>query len=235
MNKKHRHLGLLLGLLLSSIFVFSACLKDESTILLPDGDSTIVLPFNTGKIPYDVIPQNLQDSLVIYGFDIFEGTCPPNINGEYLISPMELSHASDNYLNDFVNLRMAFKGQHPRGRIHYYESQTGTIDDSASGTSIHASVIGHDSCFTMYAIQNVIDTSSNGLVNYRCKTATIVSGTMIDTGIYNCKYSTILLEKWARTEYYANRLPELHTFRIWFDGDTLAVKTSKTLHKPSRK
>ncbi len=202
------------SLLLGLVFVcstFTGCLKE--------GTDTIVLPLPDGKIPISIIPQDLQDSLVINGFDINEGCEPPLVNGSYLSSPMVLHYASDQYINNFYDLQVNFMDQQPRGLLTYSELQ----DNTVTGNSIGANIIGSNDAFTMYCYQNVAD-SLNGEQLWRCKTATVISGNMNDSGIVNCKYALIILEKEAINEYYSSQIPDSNTFRIFFDGDSLAVK-----------
>ena len=211
MQKKFKTLAVLtIGLILTAV-TLTSCLKE--------GTDTIVLPLPDGKIPTSVIPQNLQDSLVVNGFDINEGVEPPMIEGRFVSAPMILHYASDDYVNNFYDLYMTFAEQQPRGMVKYTESQ----DNTVTGNSIEADVIGTGNKFTMYCYQNVTD-SLNGQQLYRCKTATVVSGWMDSTGIKNCKYSIIVLEKEAINNYYDSRLPAVGTFRVFFDGDNLAVR-----------
>ena len=96
MSKISKHLFMIVGVFVISIFLFTGCLKE--------GNDTIVLPLPDGKIPYSLIPESLQDSLRAHGFEINEGIEPPMIMGKYLSSPMQLQYASDNYINDFADL-----------------------------------------------------------------------------------------------------------------------------------
>ena len=89
MLKYVKHLLIILGLLSLPILLFSGCLKE--------GNDTIVLPLPDGKIPYSVIPEQLQDSLRTHGLTIHEGVNPGNIDGRFLSSPMVLHYSSDNY------------------------------------------------------------------------------------------------------------------------------------------
>lgn len=214
MVKKYKHLATVLGLLLFPIMMFSGCLKE--------GDDTLVLPIPDGKIPYSVIPKSLQDSLTANGFVIFEGMTPPTINGTYLSSPMNLDYASDSYQNLFYDLYMTFSNQTARGKVRYSESQRDTIN----GTSFFADVIGTDSNFTMYCYQNIASCGNQGDTLWRCTTATIVSGQLVEGGIKNCQYSNIVLDKWAANDYFNSQMPDEGTFRIWSDGDSLARKIS---------
>ncbi len=211
-----KHLLLLLVPLALTISLFSGCLKE--------GDETLVLPTPDGKIPFSVIPEHLQDSLRGNGFVIHEGLYPPMITGRYKISPMSLHYASDDYTNNFYDLVMTLTGQYRRGAVSYSESQV----DSVMGLSTDAFVIGEGNDFSMYCFQDVFRTNSLGDTLYTCSTATVVSGTLTDGGIQDCQYSSIILDKWARNDYYASQIPDVGTFRIWNDGDDLAVRIAYT-------
>lgn len=191
--------------------LFTSCVKE--------GDDTIVLPLPDGKIPYSVIPERLQDSLVNNGFTIYEGINPPNIEGIYLAAPLDLHYASDDYQNLFYDLTMTFSGQKRRGMVTYSERQRDTVE----GESISAQVIGHDSCFTMYCYQYVSEYSGAEQL-WRCKIATVISGIATGRGIRNCQYSYIMLENEAIDDYYMSQLANIETFRIYFDGDKMAKK-----------
>lgn len=200
-----------LAVLTIAALLFSACLKD--------GDDTLVLPLPDGKIPYEVIPQNMQDSLISNGFIINEGINPPIIEGVYLASPLDLQYSSDGYNNIFYDLTMSFVEQKARGMITYSERQKDTVE----GESIKAQVIGHDSCFTMYCYQYISEYSGAEQL-WKCKIATVISGIANKNGFRNCQYSFIMLEKEAINDYYYSQLTALETFRIYHDGDNFATK-----------
>lgn len=189
-----------------------------ATSCLKEGDDTIVLPLPDGTIPTSVIPQNLQDSLTSHGFIINEGLYPPTIDGSYLISQMQLTYASDDYVNTFYNMYITFADQQPRGILKYSETQYVNVD----GESIEANVIGNGNDFTMYCYQYV-DKTVDSVQVLRCKTATVISGTKTPAGIRNCRYAYILLEKEAINEDYNSSMPEAETYRIYIDSDSLAV------------
>lgn len=191
--------------------LFASCLKE--------GNDTLVLPLPDGKIPYSVIPSNLQDSLLDNGFVINEGITPPSIEGVYLISPHTLLYASDGYSNAFFDITMTFANQKARGMVTYAERQRDTVE----GTSISAQVIGHDSCFTMYCFQNLSEYSGPDQL-WTCRIATVVSGIATAKGFRNCQYSYIMLDKEAVNEEYYSQLAEKETFRIYYDGDSIATK-----------
>jgi len=209
---KIKRLSFLLMALSLPFILFTGCLKE--------GDDTLVLPTPDGKIPYSVIPEDLQDSLRDHGFVIHEGVTPPSVVGKYIISPMVLQYASDNYQNNFYDLTMTLAKQYQRGAVSYSESQIDTVQ----GTSTMANVIGSGDDFTMYCYQTVAQTNRAGDTLYTCATATVVSGTIKPDGIKNCQYSNIILDKWAANDYYAAQIPPVETYRIWNDGDSLAMR-----------
>lgn len=204
---------------LCSIVVTLALASMLFTSCLKDGDDTIVLPLPDGKIPTSIIPQNLQDSLTGNGFVIHEGINPPNIEGVYLASPFNLHYASDGYNNVFYDLTMTLRDQKARGLITYSERQRDTIE----GASISAQVIGEDSNFTMYCYQYISEYAGATQL-WRCKIATVVSGIKTSRGFRDCQYSYIMLDKEAISDYYYSMLAKVETFRIYFDGDSLATK-----------
>lgn len=204
-NIKHFTILALAGLL------FTSCMKE--------GENTIVLPLPNGKIPYEVIPERLQDSLLANGFVINEGITQPYIEGVYLASPLNLQYSSDGYMNNFYDLTMTLGDQKQRGMITYSERQRDTVE----GESITAQVIGHDSCFTMYCYQYISEYSGAEQL-WRCKIATVISGIATKTGFRNCQYSYIMLDKEAINDYYYSQLTDIETFRIYYDGDSLATK-----------
>ena len=211
MLKYINHLLKIMGLFMLPFLLFSGCLKE--------GTDTIVLPIPDGKIPYRVIPENLQDSLRTRGLDIHEGLNPDTLNGKFLAAPMILRYASDNYQEDFYDLYMAFSGQNPRGLIRYRETQK---RENIDGASIMANVIGEGKNITMYCYQNVFECNPSGDTLWKCKTATVVSGTISEEGIKNCQYANIILDTWPIDDYYASPLSKKGTYRIWFDGDSIA-------------
>jgi len=221
MIKSYKRLAILWGLLVFPFFLFTGCLKE--------GTDTIVLPYPYGKIPYDVIPQHIQDSLIDRGFVINEGVNPPTVKGKFLLSPMDGKYASDGYYNPvFRKLYVGFSGQMPRGKVNYIQGQSDTIFLNESqindvvGNAERARIIGEDSSFTLYCIQTIqVDKSSWS------KTASVVSGTLTKSGIKDCQYAEYIIEK----NDESGRISELGTFRYWNDGDGLAEKYVKSSEK----
>lgn len=202
-----------LGIALS-LLLFTACLKD--------GDDTLVLPQPDGKIPDEVIPTNLQDSLRIHGFDIYEGVEPPDITGTFVINPMEQIYTSDDTARglNYEDLWMTFSEFWPRGIVKYKESQENPRSGHSTGQSIEANVIGHDDLFTAYCWQIVEKRDVNtGQLLSKHKLATVVSGSMTTFGIVNCKYALIVLDKETFDEQQHIRSLEPDTYQTYEDGN----------------
>lgn len=206
---KRAALGLV-GLLLMTI-TLTGCLKE--------GTDTIVLPLPDGKIPAPVVPLDLQDSLRNHGFEINEGIEPPIINGVYLASPIILDYASDSNVLNFVDVKMTFSKQLERGLIKYVEEQVTPNGGAMTSEYNEANIIGSGDKFTMYCWQYDNGTNVDG-TNWIVKTATMVSGTWTEAGIKDCQYAILVLDKINDTY---NRIPDKNTYRIYHDGDSLAV------------
>ena len=88
---------------------------------------------------------------------------------------------------------------------------------------ISAQVIGEDSNFTMYCYQYISEYAGATQL-WRCKIATVISGIKTSRGFRDCQYSYIMLDKEAISDYYYSMLAKVETFRIYFDGDSLATK-----------
>lgn len=211
MTKTIKRLALLsVGFLFATV-TLTSCLKD--------GDDTIVLPLPDGKIPFSVIPSDMQDSLRRHGFLINEGLEPPTINGHYLGSPMLLDYSSDNTGLYFVDVDMTFSKQLERGLIKYIEKQITPNGGAMTSEYLEANIIGSGDKFTVYTWQYDNGTNVDS-TNWSVKIATLVSGTWTTSGIKDCQYAVLVLEK--ENDVY-NRIPETNTFRTYHDGDNLAV------------
>lgn len=200
-------------------FLLASCLKD--------GDETVVLPLPDGRIPHQVVSRNLQDSLAMHGFQIHEGLYPPSVSGQYLMQPMTMLFASDQAPASYVNLMMTFGNQTQRGRLNYWESQNTDLHTlPVEGQSVEANIIGNGDNFTVYCHQYVDGYSSSGVQLWRVKTATLVSGTITDTGIANCQYAFIILGKEISDMNYAMSFPDDSTYRLFSDGNGFAGKVN---------
>ena len=205
----------LLGIALTVTAIMATML---CTSCQKEGNDTMVLPLNDGRISPYVVPIPEQRQLTDNGFTVHEGVEPPDIQGVYLAAPLVNIYASDDYRNDYYDLLMKFEHQYKRGMVEYSESQRDTVN----GASITAQIIGHDSCFTMYCTQYISEYSGNTLL-FNCKVATVISGIITESGIKDLQYAYILQEKeQPNPEYFP--LAPVNTVRIYKDNDNLASK-----------
>ena len=187
---------------------------------LEDGDETLVLPDSQQMIPSDVIPDSVQYALTGHGFHIYTGSKPPQMEGSFKLSPLELLYASDNYhISDFSDLIVSFSDQQSRGMLKYRECQ----NDTVVGKSVQARVIGTGDYFTVYCIQYVAGPSGS----WRCKIATLISGKVTSQGLRDCQYAFVMLERESASPTTDPSLAEEGTVRIFVDGDGLGVRVGK--------
>lgn len=182
--------------------VFSSCMKETG--------ETILLPVKSKRIPVTVLTEEQQKELAEY-FPIHEGDTPPDIAGFYITAPMQLVYASDGYHNDFYDLRWNVEPLDWWNHTVYSEWQ-----NTASGTTIEAHVIGKDSEFTLYTISHVVNEDEN----WNCDLVTLVSGRKSDEGIANYHYAIVMFNKHDDN----GQLMGPDYYRIFIDGDGLAER-----------
>ena len=135
------------------------------------------------------------------------GDMAPNVQGQFLSSPMQLVFASDNYTNlHYYDLYFQFAGQNCRGLINYAERQ-----NSAYLSCDNAYVIGNDDLFTLSLTQKMCD-EENG---WWCNVAIVVSGELSGSGISGLEYAIVMKDKYDPYEV----LLDERAFRIYKDAD----------------
>lgn len=192
--------------LLLLILFASVCL----TSCLREGIDTIALPF--GKIPDGVIPAEIREQFEQY-IPIYEGITPPNITGEYLVSPDVLVFTSDGNFDpgyQFADMYIQFYDQTPSGICKYRHRQSLSTADAPE-----VYVVGRDNNFTAYFIEDEIRFDDNGDTLAYCKISKIVSGTWTEHGIENYRNGFIMLEKYDPTDL----LMDVNVFRVVEDGN----------------
>lgn len=185
-------------ILLLSLSFFACLEKDNETVIIP--------PY-VESIPETIIPSSMIDSLRPYMI-IYDGENPPDIEGGFLASPMELIHASDIYANNnFYNAKLLFSSQSCRNMICYTEEQS-----SAQLVCDDAIVIGHDANFTFAGRAEM----RNAVAGWSCTLGLVISGERSSDGtIRRLEYANIMLEK---NDPY-NVLIEVGDFRVYRDSD----------------
>lgn len=182
--------------------VFAGCLKSE--------DTTIALP-EIGTAA-NVIPEEIRDGFELR-MDIYEGTTPPDLTGDFLISPVKLSYASDGYVfqNSISDSYMSFYNK--KGNTYEYRRKEG----NSEGYSPMVTVIGSGNNFTAYFTEETHRDDGETWT----RQATLLSGTLTANGIKDVEYAFIML----KTNDPNDIIMEENEYRIFYDGDGLAVRT----------
>lgn len=184
----------------------TSCLKDSSdTIALPE----IVV---VEDVPDDVIPAEIRDEFETH-MTINEGKMPPYIQGEYVINRMVLSYNSVGDYKPgkvFADCYMAFLNQ-ISGSCRYAEKQGG-----GTSSSDKVYVTGSGSDFTAYFVAR----NEHGDGHSWSVMSTLVSGTITESGIRNCEYAFILVDKYDPD----SKIMPVNGYRVFYDDDYLASR-----------
>ncbi|MBO4263182.1 MAG: Ig-like domain-containing protein [Bacteroidales bacterium] len=191
------------------------------TLVLMDG-TVITLDLNEQKDPRldDVIPLEIQTRLAKH-IPLYTGINPPNVEGCYLRSPetcvfcedYETGHGyapgtimADNYIR--------FSNQNPvTNTLDYSGCQ---LENTEWGPG--AFICGHGNYLSAYFNTD----GKDPVLDVTFKTALVISGTLTPLGIQDCYYAFIMVEKRGDT---GNHYMEEDVFRVFVDGDGLAVRT----------
>ena len=145
---------------------------------------------------------------------IYEGNHPPNVEGCYWVSPVQLLYASDGCDAEFYDMLFSVGSPDGMGRTPYRERQ-----HHVSGDGTPACIVGHADCFTLYTLEQV--DMAEGEVTYQ--TMTIVSGRKRAEGIVDYRLALIMVEKSADHGLLADQ----QVVRIFADGDGIARETEE--------
>lgn len=181
--------------------LISACMKET--------DETVLLPVRGVKIPEAVLSAAEQDALSDY-MPIYEGGTPPNIEGDWLASPMTLTFASDNYAGDFYDLHWRVERQNGRNLAKYKEWQ-----NTASALGKEAHIIGEGDNFTMYTIEQ----SENEARGWSCEQVTLISGTRKGDAVEGYYYAVVMRNKTDERGV----IIESDRYRVFTDGDGVSL------------
>lgn len=187
--------------ILCSIFLLTGCMKET--------DETVLLSVRGVKIPETVLSAEEQEALMQY-MPIYEGSNPPNVEGDWLASPMTLTFASDGYSGDFYDLHWRVERQNGRNLAKYKEWQ-----NTASALGKEAHIIGEGDNFTMYTIEQ----SENAARGWSCEQVTLVSGTKSEDGIKGYSYAIVMRNKTDERGV----IIEPDSYRVFTDGDGISL------------
>ena len=169
--------------------------------------------FTTGKYERidQVIPSDIRDQMEPY-INIYDGNNPPNIEGEYIASPLELVYSSQGYSpgDIFADLYFKFYNQNMHNNtLDYREKQS-----SSEATGAGAFISGEGNNFSVFFNTEGVNHFSDFDIN--TKTALIVSGTLTEGGIRNMEYAFVMVDK---SDDPNHRIIDVGSFRIFHDQD----------------
>lgn len=183
--------------------LFASCLKDDC--------ETVALPTKLGVIPESVIPAEMQDRLA-QQMNLYTGTNPPNVEGRYLVSPVQPLYASDGFVDDrFYDMLLNVEEQSERSIARYSEGQ-----HSAEVHTRSARIIGESPNFTLYDQVLVTDDDEN----FSYHAIIVISGSYASGGIKDLQYAFIM----GSHEYGGWQLAPEGTWRVFCDGDAYSPK-----------
>lgn len=176
----------------------------------------------------EFIPSDLLGEMANH-MQIYEGINPPNIEGCYLLDELTVVYCEDyasggGYApgyNNFVDLYIEFSDQDNKALTLNIQTQEGTTVSEGSGAFIR----GEGDNFTAYfeTIGTSIGSSDNTI---NTSMVTVISGTKTTSGISDITYSFVMVSK---ENDINGDLMEEGVFRVFEEGDDLAVKTDVSL------
>jgi hypothetical protein len=172
----------------------------------------IALSSNNDERFDQIIPEEVLEQIEKH-MPIFDGSNPPNIEGEYLVSPWVLAYDVQNQFevgHTFNDLYLKLYNQDMvNNTLDYIERQSSS---DAIGTGSFIS--GDGTHFTVYFTVEGISRFTNYDINW--KEALMISGTKIDSGIGNFFYGFVMLEKSDDPE---KKLVDVGHYRVIKDKD----------------
>lgn len=174
--------------------------------------------FSTNRIA-QVIPEEILDQMDDY-IPIYGGVNPPNIEGQFLMSKMELVHTTHGYQpgDIFADTYIQFYNQNMNNNtLDYRDEQVSYNYNTGSG----AFISGEENDFSVFF--NTYGTSYHEDYNVDTKMALVVSGTKTDKGIKDMTYAFVMVDKSDDPKGY---IVPINTFRVFRDKDGLSVPTS---------
>ena len=192
---------------------FDYCLSNVGTFTTPKMDIERVVPIEILEPMEPYIP-------------IYEGENPPDIQGTYVIDPMEIVYdKTGNYepgYNNFSTLYFNISNQNfTTNTLDYREKEIGNGGVTSESEGKGAFISGEGNNFTVF----FNTTGVTHLENYDVDTtdALIISGTKTSDGIRDLHYAFVIVKKSADPD---NRLMKEGDFRVFKDGDNWAETTS---------
>lgn len=172
-----------------------------------------------------VIPDEIRKTMEPY-ITIYDGDNPPNVEGTYLIEPMEIVYdATGNYqsgYNKFKKIYFRISNQNTaKNTLDYHEKEVSGGIEYGEAKGDGAFISGDGDNFSLYF--NTVGVTHLEKYDVQSKDALVISGTKTSSGIKNLCYSFIMIEKSADPD---NNLMDAGDFRVFKDGDGNAKNAS---------
>ena len=213
-NYKRIVYTVLLTLLCSTLAV--GCLKEgEDTVILPPYPLEDKPTTGYGDGTADaVIPEAIRETFKQY-MPIHEGKYPPNIEGQYLVSPLVLVYTSDGQFEpgrEFADEYYSFEDQTSNGICKAY-----TRELTSTGRADTVWIVGQDNKFTAFFVEKGYYNDSAGTWYV---TSNLISGEITESGIRDFHLAFIMLDKYDPTSI----IMDVNEYRVFKDDDGLATR-----------
>ena len=177
-----------------------------------------VVEFTTNPIE-NVIPPEILDKIDDH-ITIYDGINPPNVEGQYLISPIVITYDStDQYAlgSAFIDLYFQFLNQDMENNtLDYYE-----VEGSSTTVGTGAFISGEGDKFSVFF--NTVGTNVFDDYTVTSREALVISGIKTPEGIRDICYGFVLVEK---SDDPVPHLIEEGSYRVFSDSDGLSANTS---------
>lgn len=198
-NLKPHYLALFVVLILAS------CSKDDE---VPADKNT-----SEAKIESFVTPE-LLTAMKDLGFEVNAGNNPPNVEGTYEVSPMEMTDTSvpNDFSFFFSPLTFTFFNQQEDGNSIEFKGENG----NETGKGLGSLIAGDGNKFTVFLKVESTHDAGDTAINIRA-----ISGEISETGIVDFQMGAFMLDNHGNPE--ENWIPN-NTGRVFKDGDAFSPR-----------
>ena len=164
-----------------------------------------------------VIPDEMREQMEPY-IHIYDGSNPPNIEGDYLVSPAMLYYDSKTQLGldygyQFSDSYIRFLHQNMIQNTLDYEEKQGSSVSEGKGAFISGE---GDKFSVFFNTESIIYRSG---FNIYTKEALVISGIKTNDGIKDLEYAFVMVEK---NNDLDDELMDVGAFRVIIDGDYIS-------------
>jgi hypothetical protein len=198
----------ILAIVVNILLSMTQC-KKESTV----GDSVILLGTeNYVKKLTEIIPEEWMNDFSTHYGELHQGYIPPNIEGEYAISPKQFVYSNFLDLSNDLDMYLKVTDQHNRvATVEFYEGETLRTDT--------AYIMGSQQYFSLYFVEKrTLDFEGDLSTVSR---VVLITGKKTLEGIKNLRFGSMILDvREGANPFIGNFVPGW--FFIYKDQDGLA-------------